>query len=140
MKKAFFLIILLVLLLTSGCKSSPAINDFSWKMSTIASIENEQLNVIAVGDSNYAHPEAEVIDMTLIASDGKIILTDNTNSKTYEGTYFIDGKNLRSTSYKITIEGEDGYATVAMTTYLDGSKKPTLPISLGNYTIYFYSD
>ena len=36
------------------------------------------------------------------------------------------------------IEGEDGYATVAYTTYDDGTKELTLPITVGGYDLYFY--
>ena len=41
---------------------------------------------------------------------------------------------------KVTIDGKEGYATVAMTTYADGSEEPTLPISLDGYSMYFYAE
>ena len=41
---------------------------------------------------------------------------------------------------KVTIDGKEGYATVAMTTYADGTEEPTLPINLGTHSIYFYAD
>ena len=36
-------------------------------------------------------------------------------------------------------DGKNGYATVAMTKYYDGTEKPTLPINLGTHSIYFYA-
>ena len=38
------------------------------------------------------------------------------------------------------IDGKNGYATVAMTKYYDGTEEPTLPISRGTYSIYFYAE
>ena len=35
--------------------------------------------------------------------------------------------------------GFAGLGAVAMTTYYDGKEEPTLPISLGDYSIYFYA-
>ena len=45
-----------------------------------------------------------------------------------------------SEDYKIIIKGKDGYAAVAYTTYDDGTKEPTLPITIGGYDLYFYAN
>ena len=42
--------------------------------------------------------------------------------------------------YEITIDGKNGYATVAMTKYYDGTEEPTLPFNLGTHSIYFYAE
>ncbi len=116
------------------------IEDYEWKMRTIMHGEDNQVVVDAVGEDDPAHPEAKVIDMTLTAKDGKITITDNTNNKTYEGTYTIEQKTPAGTDYKVAIDGKEGYATVAMTTYADGTEEPTLPINLGTHSIYFYAE
>ena len=116
------------------------IEDYEWKMRTIMHGEDNQVVVDAVGEYDTAHPEAKIIDMILTAKDGKITIKDNTNNKTYEGTYTVEQKTPAGTNYKVTIDGKEGYATVAMTTYADGTEEPTLPINLGTHSIYFYAE
>ena len=115
------------------------IEDYEWKMRTIMHGEDNQVVVDAVGEYDTAHPEAKIVEMTLVAKDGKIRITDHTNNKTYEGTYKVEQKTPAGTDYKVTIDGKEGYATVAMTTYADGTEEPTLPINLGTHSIYFYA-
>ena len=38
---------------------------------------------------------------------------------------------------QIIIDEVTGYATLSPTEYYDGSEEPTLPISIGDYSIYF---
>ena len=116
------------------------IEDYEWKMRTIIHGEDNQVVVDAVGEDDPAHPEAKIIDMTLTAKYGKITITDHTNNKTYEGTYKVEQKTPVGTDYKVTIDGKEGYATVAMTTYADGTEEPTLPINLGTHSIYFCAE
>ena len=142
MKKTIsFLLLVTVLIFTlSACGAGKVkIEDHEWKMRYIMHGEDNQAVIDAAEEISSAYPEASIIDMTLVAKDGKITVTDATNNKTYEGNYTISGKNPEGTDYKITIEGKSGYATVAMTTYADGSEEPTLPINLGDYSIYFYA-
>ena len=68
-----------------------------------------------------------------------LLITDATNSKTYEGTYKVVKKTPDGIDYEITIDGKNGYATVAMTKYYEGAESPTLPINLGSHSIYFYA-
>lgn len=116
------------------------IEDYEWKMRTIIHAEDHQVVYDAAVEESAAHPEAKIIDMTLVANDGKIIITDVTNGKTYEGTYKVTQKTPEGTDYEITIDGKSGYATVAMTKYVDGAEEPTLPISLDGYSMYFYAE
>ena len=143
MKKIVSILLLaatLIFALSSCGMGKPKIEDYEWKMRTIAHIEGEQLVYDAAAKESTAHPEAKIIEMTLVAKDGKITITDVTNGKTYEGTYTVSGRNLKGTDYNITIDGKSGYAGVAMTTYADGSEEPTLPISLDGYSMYFYAE
>jgi hypothetical protein len=64
-------------------------------------------------------------------------VADKTNEKTYSGTYKVTAKTPKSIDYEITLDGISGYATVAPTKYYDGSEVPTLPISIGEYSLYF---
>ena len=102
--------------------------------------EDNQIVCDAAAEESSAYPEAKIIEMTLSAKDGKITITDITNSTVYEGTYTVSGRNPKGTDYHITIDDKFGYAGVAMTTYADGTEEPTLPITLGGYSMYFYSN
>ena len=79
-------------------------------------------------------------NMTLIAKGGKITIIDATNEMIYEGAYSAVGKNLKGTDYRIVIDEKTGHATVAVTTYVGGTKEPTLPINLAGYSMYFYGE
>ena len=143
MKRTIFILLLIsaVMLAFSACgMRKPRIEDYEWKMRTIAHIEGEQLVYDAVAEESTTHPEAKIIEMTLVAKDGKITITDVTNNKTYKGTYTVSGRNPEGTDYHITIDGNSGYAGVAMTTYADGLEEPTLPINLDGYSMYFYAE
>ena len=134
------LIAVLTITLSACGMGKVKIEDYEWKMRTIMHGEDNQVVVDAVGEDDPAHPEAKIIDMKFTAKDGKITITDHTNIKTYEGTYKVEQKTPAGTGYKITIDGKEGYATVAMTTYADGTEEPTLPINLGTHSIYFYAE
>lgn len=141
MKKIIsFLLTTTMLFALSACGAEKMkIEDYEWQMRTVMKNDSE-LVVSAVGEADEVHPDAKVVDLILTAKDGKITVTDATNNITYEGTYTVEGKNPKGTDYKVTIDGKEGYATVAMTKYDDGSEEPTLPINLGDYSIYFYAD
>ena len=131
---------ILMLALSACGLGKVKIEDYEWKMRTVMHAEDEQLVVDAVRAEDPAHPETPIVEITLIANDGKITVTDHTNNKTYEGTYKVEQRTPAGTDYKITIDGKEGYATVAMTTYADGTEEPTLPINLGTHSIYFYAE
>ena len=136
---SFLLLIIFVFVLSACGAGKVKIEDHEWKMRYVMHGEDNQVVVDAASEENDTHPEAKILDMTLIAKDGKITITDTTNNKTYEGTYTVESKTPAGTDYKITIDGKSGYATVAMTTYADGNEEPTLPINLAGYSIYFYA-
>ena len=143
MKKTISISIFMALLtmLFSACGMSKLkIEDYEWKMRYVMHGEDNQVVVDAVGEDDIAHPEAKTISLTLSAKDGKITLFDHTNNKTYEGAYTVERKTPAGTDYKIMIDGKAGYATVAMTTYSDGTEEPTLPINLGTHSFYFYAE
>ena len=142
MKKIISILLLLsiaVFALSSCGMGKPKIEDYEWKMRTIMHAEGDRVVYDAVAEKNSMHPEAKLIEMGLVAKDGKIKITDVTNGKIYEGTYIVSGKNPEGTDYSITLAGKTGHAVAAMTTYADGSEEPTLPIRLDGYSMYFYA-
>ncbi len=133
---------LIFILALSACSGDlVAIEDYEWEMRTVMSNDIELADsdavVLAVGEYDELYPNAEIVDLTLTAKDGKITVTDATNGKTYVGTYKVTQTTPKGTDYEVTIDGIKGYATVAPTEYYDGSEVPTLPINLGDFSLYF---
>lgn len=144
MKKFVCVLIALIFILgLSACNGDVvAIEDYEWKMGAVMRndievAQNEDELVVAVGEEDDVHPNAKIVDLKLVAKDGSITITDATNNKTYSGTYNVQQKTPKGTDYEVTIDGIKGYATVAPTEYYDGSEVPTLPINLGEYSLYF---
>lgn len=144
MKKilSVFLMAFIVFALSACNADVVKMEDYEWKMRTVMSNDTEAAQyqdelVVAVGEADELYPDAEIVDMTLTAKDGEITITDNTNGKTYNGTYEVMQKTPKGTDYEIIIDGVNGYATVAPTEYYDGTESPTLPINIGGYSLYF---
>lgn len=144
MKKIISIFLMLIFTFAlSACNSDEfAIEDYEWKMravmrNDIEVAQNEDELVVAVGEADELYPDAEIVDLTLIAKDGEITVTDTTNNKTYNGTYTIMQKTPDGTDYEMTIDGVSGYATVAPTGYYDDPEIPTLPINIDGYSVYF---
>lgn len=144
MKKvlAVFLLFVVVFSLSACNGDVVAIEDYEWKMGAVMRndievAQNEDELVVAVGEEDDIHPNAKIVDLKLVAKDGSITIIDATNNKTYSGTYKVQQKTPKGTDYEVTIDGIKGYATVAPTQYYDGSEVPTLPINLGEYSLYF---
>ena len=137
------LFVLLIVFTLSACNADVvAIEDYEWKMRTVMNNNTEAAQyqdelVVAVGEADELYPDAEIVDMTLIAKDGEIAIIDTTNGKTYSGTYEIMQKTPKGTDYEIIIDGATGYAIVAPTEYYGGSEIPTLPINIDGYSLYF---
>lgn len=143
MKKIISLLLMLILVFAlSACSGDVvAIEDFEWKMravmrNDIEVAQNEDELVVAVGETDDIHPNAKIVDIKLVAKDGEITVTDATNNKTYNGSYKVQQKTPKGTDYEVMIDGIKGYATVAPTEYYGGSEVPTLPINLGEYSLY----
>lgn len=105
-------------------------------MSNNTDLSEDEL-VIAVGEQDELYPNATVVDMILTATNGEITLTDTTNNKTYTGTYKMTEETSKTATYEIEIDGIAGDATIAITEHLGNRLTPTLPINLGEYTVYF---
>lgn len=133
------LFICILAMIFSACgKSEIGIEDYEWKLRTAVNMNQAGL-VVAVGEKDDAHPDAKIVDVVLTANDGELVITDKTNNETYEGAYEEMYITDSSEDYKIIIKGKDGYATVAYTTYADGTREPTLPIAVDGYDLYFYA-
>lgn len=135
-------LVMTMLLSACGVKGKPVvyIELYEWKLQSVMSNDTEVADeelVIAVGEQDELYPNAKVVDILLTAKNGEITLTDTTNNKTYTGTYKMTEETSKSVTYEIEIDGIAGNATIAITEHLGNILTPTLPINLGEYTVYF---
>ena len=131
-----------MLLSACGVKGKPIvyIESYEWKLQSVMNNNTEVAEdelVIAVGEQDELYPNAKVVDVVLTANNGEITITDATNNKTYTGTYKMTEETSKTTTYEIEIDGIAGNATIAITEHLGNRLTPTLPINLGEYTVYF---
>ena len=143
-KIASIFLSLLLLWVCFGChdKNPLPIENYKWEMTTIQSSEfNENpivYNPTVAMDFNYNRVQGcKPMAMTCHASDGKIVIFDKTDNTIYNGTYTLTEKKSNSTIYEISFAQKTGTAVTSMKTYSDGTKTPTLIISLGLYTLNF---
>ena len=135
-------VLMLVLLFSSCGNDITSIEDYEWKMRTVMSndtdaFQDEKDFVIVVGEPDEVYPDAEIVEVILTAKDGRLTISDKTNGKEYNGDYKIIKKTAESFGYELTVDGIYGYATASPTKYYSGDEIPTLPIVLGDYTLYF---
>ena len=131
-----------VLLFLTGCNNSqvPKIDEYDWVMTSVQSIDADG-QAIAFGERGSSTlPSAQQVDLTCKAENGNLTLTDQTNNKTYTGTYKLTQTDPKSNIYEVVVDGKEGMAVVAMTTYHDGSQAPTFIINLGDYTINLFAE
>ena len=137
MKRSFIMILLIATLLLTfvSCGiGKPEIKDYEWEMLTVMHMGNGK----PVLDATIVETaENGSIELTLLANDGKLTVTDVTNNKTYEGTYSVSYEILKNEDYNITINGRSGHATIDMRKYADGKEIPILLVKIDEYSIYF---
>lgn len=140
-KKACVFHLLLLLLLTAcGNTAVPAIDEYSWLMTSVQS-GTAQGQAIAYGERGSSTlGYAQKTKLICTAKNGKLTIKDKTNNKTYCGTYKLDCSDPKSAVYDISVDGNQGKAVAAMTTYYDKSQEPTLIIRVDDYAINFFAD
>lgn len=139
MKRAGLLLALLLVLLTGCSSKTPKIDEYTWVMTSVQSMEAGG-QAVAYGEKGSSTLEgAKQIELVCEAQDGNLTLTDRTNDRTYTGTYQESQRDSKSTIYEVSVDGTSGVAVVAMTTYQDGTQDPTLIFNLGDYTVNFFA-
>lgn len=138
--KKISLFLALLLLFLSGCRSNvPRIEEYSWDMTSVQSKEDGG-QAIAFGERGSSTlTSAQQVELICVAKNGSLTLTDQTNNKTYTGTYQFIQTDPQSSIYEVIVDGKEGMAVVAMTSYQDGNQEATLIINLGIYTLNFFA-
>lgn len=75
--------------------------------------------------------------MTCSSKNGVLSILDETNNKTYNGSYKIASNSKQSTIYEIVLSDKSGTAVVSVTNYQDGTVISTMILSVGDYAINF---
>lgn len=121
--------------------SLPRIENRTWVLSYAKKIEAPYSVVVHGKDFNVSNSDDPIfkfskpIELICEAKGGKLVLTDKTNGKTYEGTYQRDygrfGKFrvFAKESYTVVIDGIEGTANF--------STNRTLFVSIGGYSLNF---
>ena len=139
MKRAGLLLALLLVLLTGCSSKAPKIDEYTWVMTSVQSMEAGG-QAVAYGEKGSSTLEgAKQIELVCEAQGGNLTLTDRTNDRTYIGTYQQSQRDSKSTIYEVSVDGTSGVAVAAMTTYQDGTQDSTLIFNLGDYTVNFFA-
>ena len=119
----------------------PNLENRTWDLSYAQQAEAPYFVVAHNADYNFSDDESGLFDfskeveLTLEAKDGKLLIVDKTNEKTYEGTYTINyGKHgrfrvFKNKTYTVVIDGLEGTANF--------STNRTLFVSIDGYCLYF---
>ncbi|MGN9097364.1 hypothetical protein [Flintibacter porci] len=139
MKRAGLLLALLLVLLTGCSSKTPKIDEYTWVMTSVQSMEAGG-QAVAYGEGGSSTLEgAKQIELVCEAQGGNLTLTERTNDRTYIGTYQQSQRDSKSTIYEVDVDGTSGVAVAAMTTYQDGTQDSTLIFNLGDYTVNFFA-
>lgn len=144
MKKLYLLLLVILVLTLTGCGSNGVeMEGQQWKLTLVQSKEDG--SVVACNSEYYeVHKVIEdiiIVDLTFSAENGKFLIQDKTNNKTYEGTYKLSSADPDSVIYELTTTNNSGMAVTANTKYTDHEgTNPyilTLVITLGDYSMNF---
>lgn len=144
--KKLLLTSLVILLLAgmTGCSKEETIkiDEHDWNLTFVLSSEDGR--VLGCAPEHYeAHKEDENIkemNLDCVVSDGEYTITEVTNNTEYSGAYEVMEENKDSVIYSLTSEEGTGMAVTSITKGDDGSRTPTLIISMGGYDLNFQSE
>ena len=136
-----FLVILCVGIIMFWISLAPSMENRTWLLSYAQQAEAPYFVVAHNSDYDFSGDESDLynfskpVELTLQAKDGKLLLIDKTNGKTYEGTYevapdrFGRFRVFAKKSYTVVIDGLQGKANF--------SSNRTLFVSIGGYYLNF---
>ena len=138
-KLLMFILGFVMVFTLAGCNNSSdnstvvSIDGHEWHLQVAneLNIKNEANTLIARDDTWVTEDtDAPVVDVILVAKNGKLTITDKDSEKTYSGAYKEMESTQDGTIFEITIGSLSGHGTVSVTKYLDGTEIPTFAISI----------
>lgn len=137
-KFVFVPLIVLLCVIVYALVAKPTIAKHTWVLSYAQQAEPPFFVVAHNEDYDFSDVDSSLfefsqpIELTLEAKDRKLILTDTTNGKTYEGTYKVKSWNrFANQSYLVFVDGMEGTANVI------SESGRQLFIAIGDYELYF---
>lgn len=135
----------LLILCLNGCAvaENTVLQAHTWQMTTAQSTKSGEVvayNPNTVLDGQFSYSGGAVVKMTCRASDGQIVLENESDGTSYRGTYQKVSADPVTTVYRLLFDGGEGMATTSVTKYADGTQKVTLVVTAGDYTLYFQTD
>lgn len=136
-KKFIFIPILIILcIILYAVFAKPAIETRTWVLSMAQKAEPFAVVAHKTGydfsdNDSGLFAFSKEIELTCTAKDGKLIISDKTNGKTYEGTYKVKSwSKFTNQSYTVVVDGVEGTANLTSRT---GRQ---LFMSLGDYYLF----
>ena len=138
-KKFIFIPILVILcVILYAFLAKPAIETHTWVLTSAQQADAPHFVAAHKKGYDLSNDESNLfafskeIELTCVAKDGKLTITDKTNNKIYEGTYKVTawGRFLGQ-SYTVVIDGKEG------TSNIRSGFDRTLLISVGDYYLNF---
>lgn len=137
-KKMIFIPILAVLcVVLYAFFARPAIETHTW---VLFSAQRADLPYFVAHQPGYDPSDTDQLfafsketELTCVAKDGKLTITDKTNHKTYEGTYKAASWG-RFRQYDVVIDGKEGTANIS------SEPNRTLVVSIGDYFLNFEAE
>lgn len=134
-----FVIILCIFLYFAFLK--PKIAFYTWELSLAQQVGPPFITVAHNKDYDFSDEDdtlfkfSKPIDLTLVAKNKKLTISDKTNNKVYNGTYKVKswGRHHTPRSYEIVIEGIEGTANISNNSLFN----PTLFMSIDGYYLNF---
>ena len=139
--RSVFLVILCVGITMFWISLIPRMENRTWRLSYAQQADAPTFVVAHNADYDFSGDESALynfskpVELTLQAKDGKLLLIDKTNGKTYEGTYEVASDRFgkfsvfTKKSYTVVIDGLQGTANF--------SSNRTLFVSIGGYYLNF---
>ena len=113
-----FVILLCIFLYAIYVK--PKIEIYTWELFSAQQAEPPNFTVahhynytLADDENDTQFKFSKPIELTCVAKNGKLTITDKTNNKTYNGTYKLKSWRRIYQQYEIVIEGKKGKANIS---------------------------
>ena len=117
----------------------PAIETHTWELFSAQQADPPHFAVahhhnytLAEDGNDNTFKFSKPIELTCVAKNGKLTVTDKTNNKTYNGTYKVKSWNrFNFQRYEIVIDGKEGTANIS------SRFNRTLSMSIDGYNLHF---
>lgn len=142
---AAWMAVILLMMCLNGCAvvENTMLQSHTWYMTTAQSTQSGEVvayNPNTVIDGGFSYSDCAVVKLTCRASDGQIVLENESDGTSYRGAYQKVSEDPVTTVYRLLFDEGEGMATTSVTKYADGTQKATMVLSVGDYALGFTTD